>query len=256
MWEGDVVGLHSLGLINRALRKALLARGVELGLSFPGVGSVTHEQLASDPVLDARRGRLPVGGAPHVWVAHRWPPRLYRPPGGRWAFFWPWEFGSLPRAWLPAAKRADEVWGYSRAVRDVYIEAGVPPGRVHVVPVGVDPEVFRPECEAAPLPQGPKFHFLFVGGTIHRKGIDVLLSAYQLVSRPGDGVGLVIQDMGARTFYRGQTPGAAIAALRGRAYPVAHREKSLPPEGFISHHGACDCAVQPYRGEGFALPVV
>jgi glycosyltransferase involved in cell wall biosynthesis len=256
MWEGDVGGLHSLGLINRALCKALLARGVELGLSAPGVGSVTPEQLASDPVLDARRGRPPVGGAPHVWVAHRWPPRLDPPPEGRWAFFQPWEFGSLPRAWLPAAKRADEVWAYSRAARDVYVEAGVPPDRVHVVPLGVDPEVFHSGCEAAPLPPGPRYRFLFVGGTIHRKGIDVLLAAYERAFRPGDRVGLVIQDMGARTFYRGQTAGAAIAALRDRGYTVEYREESLPPEGLASLYAACDCAVQPYRGEGFALPVV
>jgi glycosyltransferase involved in cell wall biosynthesis len=254
-WEGDFDGLHSLALINRALCLALIGRGVDLGLSAAGVGAVTPERLAPDPALEDRRGRPPAGGPPQVWVAHRWPPRLDPPPTGRWVFFQPWEYGSLPRAWLPAAQRADEVWAYSRAVRDCYLDAGVPPDRVHVVPLGIDPQVFRPGREPAPLPLGPEFRFLFVGGTIHRKGIDLLLTAYERAFRPGDGVGLVVQDMGAHSFYHGQTAGAAIAALRGRGYPVEHREEPLSPGELAGLYAACDCAVQPYRGEGFALPV-
>ena len=254
VWEGDVDGLHSLGLINRALCLALVRRGVDLGLVTEGVAAVTPERLVPDPALEARRGQLPSGGPPDVWVAHRWPPRLEPPPSGRWAFYQPWEYGSLPKAWLPAALRADEVWAYSRYVRDVYLDAGLPPDRVHVVPLGVDPETFRPGLEPAPLPPGPQFRFLFVGGTIRRKGIDLLLAAYGRAFRPGDGVGLVVQDMGSRSFYRGQTAGAAIAALRDRGYPVKHREEPLAPAGLARLYAACDCAVQPYRGEGFALP--
>ena len=254
VWEGDFDGLHSLGLINRSLCRALLRRGVDLGLSAGGVGVVTPERLMPDAGLEARRDRPPAGGPPHAWVAHRWPPRLEPPPAGRWAFFQPWEYGSLPRAWRGAAGRADEVWAYSHAVRDVYLEAGIPPGRVHVVPLGVDPEVFRPGCEPMPLSPGPRYRFLFVGGTIHRKGIDVLLAAYERAFRPGDGVGLVVQDMGVRSFYRGQTAGAAVAALRSRGYPVEYREDPLPPGELARLYASCDCAVQPYRGEGFALP--
>jgi glycosyltransferase involved in cell wall biosynthesis/predicted O-methyltransferase YrrM len=255
MWEGDFDGLHSLGLINRNLARALIGRDIDMGLATAGVGPVAPERLASDPALEARRGRSPAGGPPEVWVAHRWPPRLDPPPTGRWAFFQPWEYGRLPKAWLAAALRADEVWAYSRSVRDVYVEAGVPADRVHVVPLGVDPEVFRPGRGPAILPPGPAFRFLFVGGTIHRKGIDLLLAAYERAFCPGDGVGLVIQDMGVNSFYRGQTAGAAIAALRDRGYPVEHRVDALAPDGLAGLYAACDCVVQPYRGEGFALPV-
>ena len=52
---------------------------------------------------------------------------------------------------------------------------------------------------------GPEFRLLFVGGTIYRKGIDLLLAAFSRAFRPGDGVGLVIKEMGAKSFYRGQT---------------------------------------------------
>jgi glycosyltransferase involved in cell wall biosynthesis len=67
----------------------------------------------------------------------------------------PWEYGSLPKAWLPMLRRVDEVWAYSRSVRDCYLEAGVPPERVHVIPLGVDSQVFRPGLDPLRLPPGP-----------------------------------------------------------------------------------------------------
>ena len=256
VWEGDFDGLHSLGLINRSLCRALAARGVDLGLAAAGVAAVTPDRLPPVPELEARRDRGPAGGAPHAWVAHRWPPRLDPPPRGRWAFFQPWEYGRLPKAWLPAARRAGEVWAYSRSVRDVYLDAGVPAEKAHVVPLGFDPDVFRPGVDPAPLPPGPGYRFLYVGGTIRRKGADLALAAYGRAFRPGDGVGLVVQDMGAGSFYRGQTAGAAAAALRAKGYPVEYRRDAVAPEDLARLYAACDCLVQPYRGEGFALPVL
>ncbi len=254
-WEGDWRGLHSLGLINRALCGALMARGHDLTLD-PGGPTPTPELLEADPRLEARAARGPEAGPPQVTVTHRWPPRLDPPPRGRWAFFQPWEFGSLPKAWLPAVARADEVWAYSRAVRDAYLDAGVPPEKVRVVPLGVDPAVFRPGLGPADLGPGPSLRFLFVGGTIARKGVDLLLAAFAQAFRPGDDVGLVVQDMGTTSVYRGQTAGAAIAALRDRGHHVEYRAEPLRPAALAGLYAACDALVQPYRGEGFALPIL
>ena len=117
------------------------------------------------------------------------------------------------------AAQVDEVWAYSRYVRDCYLEAQVPRDKIHVVPLGVAPEVFRPGLEPLALQAGPEIRLLFVGGTIHRKGIDLLLAAFSRAFRPGDGVGFVIKEMGAKSFYRGQTAGAEIAALRQPGMP-------------------------------------
>ncbi len=40
----------------------------------------------------------------------------------------PWEYGSIPKAWMPALRHVDEVWAYSRSVRDCYLDAGMPGG--------------------------------------------------------------------------------------------------------------------------------
>jgi glycosyltransferase involved in cell wall biosynthesis/tetratricopeptide (TPR) repeat protein len=258
IWDGDLEGLHSLALVNRALCRALLDRGHDLGLlARPEADGVQiPERLPEDPRLSARFGRGPEGGPAQVHVRHRWPPRLDPPPEGRWVFMQPWEFGSLPSAWLPALRQVDEVWAYSRSVRDCYLDAGVSPARVHLVPLGVDPAIFHPGAQPLPLPARPDFRFLFVGGTIHRKGFDLLLTAYTRAFRPTDGVGLVIKDMGTRSFYRGQTGQGMVADCRARGYPIEYRDGALDERELAGLYAACDCLVHPYRGEGFALPVV
>jgi len=138
VWEGDFEGLHSLGLVNRAVCRELLRRGHDLGLigDGPEAAVQTEERLLLDPRLTARLGRGPIGGPAQVRVRHRWPPRLEPPPHGCWVLMQPWEYGSLPKAWLPMLRRVDEVWAYSRDVRQCYVEAGVPSHRVHVAPLG------------------------------------------------------------------------------------------------------------------------
>ena len=130
----------------------------------------------------------------------------------------PWEFGSLPRSWIgPMSDEVDEVWAYSRFVRDCYIASGVPADRVHVVPLGVDPRRFHPGAKPFPLKTTKPFKFLFVGGTIHRKGIDVLLKAYAETFTAADPVCLVIKDMGGDSFYRGQTAAERIGQIQSAA---------------------------------------
>ena len=54
---------------------------------------------------------------------------------------------------------------------------------MRVVPNGVDRGVFNPAGERYPLGTDDRFTFLFVGATIYRKGIDLLLEAYTAAFR-------------------------------------------------------------------------
>jgi glycosyltransferase involved in cell wall biosynthesis len=108
------------------------------------------------------------------------------------------------------------------------------------VPLGVAPEVFRPGVEPLVRPAGQGFRFLFVGGTIRLKRIDVLLDAFARAIRPNDAVGLVIKDMGSKSFYRGQTGEAEIAALRERGYHVDDIDRTLSEDEMAALYAACD----------------
>jgi hypothetical protein len=123
----------------------------------------------------------------------------------------PWEYGSIPKGWLEALGQVDEVWAYTEYVRDCYLAAGVPAERVHVVPLGVDCERFSPQAPPLPLPTKKRFKFLFVGGTIHRKGIDVLLEAYARTFTAGRGrAGPPCYGRGRRSTSPASTRGCAV----------------------------------------------
>ena len=258
VWEGSQGSLHSLALVNRELCLRLARRGHDLSLvplELPDPLGVPSLPL---PAALASRLHRSLGRAADVHVRHAWPPDFRPPAAGRWVVVQPWEFGSLPRAWLPPLLNdADEVWAYTHHVRDCYVQSGVPADRVHVVPLGVDCDHFRPDAAPLPLRTRRRFKFLFVGGTIWRKGIDVLLAAYGHAFSDRDDVCLVIKDMGTDSFYRGQTGVEHIARLRQRpgVPEVEYLDRSLTAEELAGLYTACDCLVLPYRGEGFALPV-
>jgi GT2 family glycosyltransferase/Flp pilus assembly protein TadD len=255
-WEGAFFNYHSLAVVNRELANALLRTG-ELAIA-PVAAEPPQFDGSEIPALAPLAAASAQSAAhPDVTIRHAWPPRFEQPPG-KWVMIQPWEFGRLPTAWLvPMRDAVDEVWAYSRAVKNVYVESGVPSEKVHVVPLGVDPTRFHPGVEPLPLATEKRVRFLFVGGTIWRKGIDVLLEAYRRTFRRSDDVCLVVKDMGGDSFYKGQTAGEAIREIQADpdAPEILYLTDTLTDDEIPRLYAACTCLVNPFRGEGFALPV-
>jgi glycosyltransferase involved in cell wall biosynthesis/Tfp pilus assembly protein PilF len=258
VWEGDQLKIHSLAHVNRHICQHLLTRGHELML-LPGVDETESPATPAAWHALANRIQRPLSRPADIHVRHQWPPNFQPPSEGRWVLMQPWEFGSLPKAWIePILRQVDEVWVPSRFVRDSFLQSGVPGDLVHVIPLGADPEHFRPDIPPLPLTTRKRFRFLFVGGTLWRKGIDVLLDAYTRAFNCGDDVCLVIKDMGVGTFYRGQTAEERIAEIQAAAAApeIVYLNRELSDEELAGLYTACDCLVHPYRGEGFGLPIV
>jgi tetratricopeptide (TPR) repeat protein len=153
--------------------------------------------------------------------------------------------------------QVDEIWTPSQYSKECFVRAGIPEDRVLVIPNGVDVSAFSPEARPIALPTEKRFKFLFVGGTIKRKGIDVLLRAYSQAFGGEDDVCLVIKDMGVGTLYPGQSAEAQIQAYRehpGRP-EIIYLQEELATDSMSSLYTACDCLVHPFRGEGFGLPI-
>ncbi len=258
VWQGGFFNMHSLALANREITLVLAESGqVELALAATESGDV---ELARDPRL---AGLLPLVGRttdtpPLIHVRHGWPPRFDPPEQGHWVMIQPWEFGRLPQDWVaPMRDQVDEIWAYSQFVKQVYVDSGVPAEKVFVVQLGVDPDRFRPDVTPRALKTTKSFRFLFVGGTIWRKGIDVLLRAYAGTFRRKDDVCLVIKDIGMDTFYKGQNASADIRRMQedSDAPEIEYITESIPEDEMPGLYTACQCFVHPYRGEGFGLPV-
>ena len=258
-WEGAFFVHSSLAHVNRELVLALLGSGrCELGL----IPFEPHQfGVEEDPerlMAIAERLERPLAGEVDFHIRHRWPPDFSRPAAGRLVLIQPWEFGRIPQSWVqPLRENVDQVWAYTEHVRQCYLDSGIDPAQVQVVPLGVDTRNFRPGLEPLELPTDKRFKFLFVGGTLFRKGIDVLLEAYRTRFTPGDDVCLVIKDMGVQTFYSGHNAGELIRELReDPACPeIVYLTEDLPSTQIARLYAACDCLVHPYRGEGFGLPV-
>ncbi|MDP9387057.1 MAG: glycosyltransferase, partial [Actinomycetota bacterium] len=257
-WVGDHYARHSLAHVNR-----------ELGLRLAGSARVALEVVSTEPngpgtAADPRLGPLQgctgdVLGAPaQIEVRHQWPPDWRPPDHGAWVVVQPWEFGGLPDEWLPALHHeVDEVWCYTNHVRHCYVASGVPEEIVRVVPLGVDARRFTPDGPPYPLRTSKGTRLLFLGGTIPRKGIDVLLRAYGDAFSADDDVCLVVKSTGSSSFYRPSAQDDAVRALADdpAAPEVELITDDLSPEEVAALYRSCHVLVHPYRGEGFGLPV-
>lgn len=230
-WEGSSSTNHSLEIVNREILERL-SRHEAIDLREPSLADVT--------------------------VRHQWPLDPHPPAAGRWVVMQPWEYGSIPQRWLDLFRlEVDEVWVYSEYNRSEYVAAGLPEDRVRVVPLGVADPFLRADGEPYPFTSDHGYRFLFVGGTIVRKGIDLLLDAYVSNFSRRDDVCLVIKDFGTGSYYRDQNHAAQIRELlRDPAAPaIEYIDRELTVEEMHSLYRGCDALVHPYRGEGFGLPI-
>jgi glycosyltransferase involved in cell wall biosynthesis len=238
-WQGDHGLATSLSIINDRI-------AARLGGPVQRVG---------------RDGTSLTAPLPHpaaVEVRHHWPPDLRPAPSGALAAIVPWEFGAVPSEWVTSIEaNVDELWVPSEYVRRMYIAGGVDAERVRVIPNGVDLELFDPRRETDGERTDPRTRFLFVGGLIWRKGPDVLLDAWRAAFAGRDDVVLIVKDFGADGVYRGadRAPFTAYAAS-GELPAIELLQAELEPTELAALYRSCDVLVHPYRGEGFAMPVL
>ncbi len=151
--------------------------------------------------------------------------------------------------------------------RQAFLRHGFAQEKVHVVPHGVDPAIFRPvsaqERAEARQTLGIRpelFVFLHAGAVTPNKGIDLLLTAFARLRRKHPQAALVIKDQ--RLLYL-STGREVLAAVR-KEHPELWNRETLCAVGMLGTnfnlaqmrllYGAADAYVSPYRAEGFNLP--
>ena len=257
VWEGSQFVYHSLALVNRELCLQLIDNNYNLSI-------IPYEKHLFGHEDDTRLLKLALrfntkSDKTDIHVRHHWPPNLKAPRLGHWVIIQPWEFGPLPKEWVEKFQvEVDECWVPSHYVKQCYVESGVDEARVFVIPNGINPKVFHPQVAPTPLETKKRFKFLFVGGTIHRKGIDILLKIYSETFTSDDDVTLIIKDFGGDAFYQGQTIAEYIKRLQTNknAPEIIYINQTLPENELVGLYTACDVLVHPYRGEGFGLPIL
>ncbi|HEX3549356.1 MAG TPA: methyltransferase domain-containing protein [Candidatus Elarobacter sp.] len=261
-FQGEFFAYNSMALVNRELARALLAHG---DVAIVPDEPAPEPSVLADERFAALRERVRRGVPPcDVLIRQSNGAADFRRVDGAPAIvqILPWEYGTLPRAWVDGIRAggADEVWTPSEYCRTMFLEAGIDADRVAVVPNGVDPERFSPDRPVTPypLPTRKAFTFLFIGGALPRKGLDVLLAAYRRAFTRDDDVALVLKLFGTRTFYQLEDGGAALRAFAGDAGApeLVVIEDELTDEDVVRLYRTCGALAFPYRGEGFGLPML
>jgi hypothetical protein len=251
---GDFFSGFSFAFVNRRLVKQLLERGnIDISIRTQPIVVDRVEPEYRDFALIAARGVE----APDITVANGMTPNRSVPARSRYVYYLPWEFGAMPVFWYEALREeCDEIWVPSTYNVETYIGDGFPRQRLSLVPHGVDTAIFHPESRDTRYP--PRFRFLFVGATIPRKGIDVAINAYIRAFMPSDDVVLTIKDVNALSFYRDTNKRTEIGELlRQSNLPrIEYVEATISDRDMANLYREADCLIHPYRGEGFAMPVL
>ncbi len=254
--EGNLSPAGSYGIVNLNLGRALSRRGHQVAFIGFDLG---HDDLAK-LIADQSFEGLPVSaGEPEngadIRIRQIWPPVWTRRRREELlVVIQPWEFGSVPLSWIDGIANVDAVWVPSEYCKRGYIQSGVDPKKVWVVPNGFEPDEIVPLLPS----RHPRTRLLFLGGTIFRKGIDVLVNALDTLDDAMlDSVDLVVKDVGADSFYINQSLLDDSLAAHSRVQARTTVEKRHLERGQLLQLIAdSDALVQPYRAEGFGMPVL
>lgn len=142
---------------------------------------------------------------------------------------------------------ADHVLTVSELARQTYVEAGVPPERVHAVPLGADLELFTPAAadDRRERQGGNGLTFLFCGAAIYRKGFDLVVRAFDRVAAEAPGTRLRVVG----------TAGDAAHHLDDRPRAGVQRTGPLPQTELAEELRRADCLVLPSRHDSYGMVV-
>lgn len=252
VWHSSFVSLTGYSGASRAFVGGLDAAGIAVRPLYL-FNNDAHEEQESGPLPPHLRElqHLPLRlDAPQVVFARG---DLFSKNSGRPRIGYTMlETDRLPAAWVEQANQMDAIWTPTAWGAEVFRASGVT-RPVFVVPLGIDPVVYRPAPPRTRLAERTIFVSVFEWG--RRKGPDLLLKAYRAAFQPHDDVLLILKiDNRAPA----SNPLQEIAALLPSPAPpvgIIYNQR-LSPQRMAELYQGADCFVLPTRGEGWCMPAL
>lgn len=246
---------------------AQLTRKIALGLDAAGIVvkiSPIKWGDAPEGVDTATRiqlSRMISAPIPQRITIHIGPPDLYRTPvAGYSILFAMLESDRIPTHWAPICNCFNEVWVPTEFNRVTFIAGGVHPGKIKIVPLGVDHRLFLPP-PAGERPHHP-FTFLSVFEWIPRKGYDLLIKAFARLFNAKDArLVLKVQKNAGYRDCRAEITAEIESLCSAVGKPASARQievisEILSEKEMASLYARSDCFVLPSSGEGWCFPIV
>lgn len=257
-FEGPFESSYSLALVNRQLALAMERRHPGATRIWPTEGPGDYQPdsqgLANHPEAAAIYFRTRKASQPDVLVRNLWPPRLRDMDGLLNLSAFAWEESAIPSEIVEEINASvDGLIAPSEFCRKTYVDNGI---KVPICIYGHGCNHFESVVARLPRPPLPgKFRFLHVSSAFPRKGVDILLKAFESAFAGDTDVVLVL-----KTFPNPHnTVKSMLDAIRRRSPAVVDRiywiNEDMDESDIKGLYESCHAFVAPTRGEGFGLPM-
>lgn len=187
-----------------------------------------------------------------------YPEEMYRFGGQPRIGYTVFETDRVSAAGIHQLAQLDQVWAPTAWGRGVLLQHGLDAARVHVVPEGIDPTIFRPGL--APLPELTAlegFRFLAVGKWEARKGVVELLRAFDAAFAPDTLVWLIAHFTSSVAALQQIDVATEIDRLnlRNRGRVVLIQSPLSTDAAMARLYNSCHAFVSASRAEGWGLPL-
>lgn len=192
---------------------------------------------------------------PGILFRNAWPPNFAKPmPGFIYIHHQAFEFQGIPVSWVdPLNNITQDVWVPSEYNAHAFEASGIRRDKIFVLKHGIEFGKFNVSVPGYPIPTQKAFKFLFNGGLLSRKGIDVLLDAYTAAFKATDNVTLILHSVYGDDFHLDKIN----AVQRNATMPeILFLQDELTHLELVQLYKAADIYVSPYRSEGFGLTVL
>jgi len=249
---------HSLAIINRKLAVGL-HNNKEVNVFITPLDSFGSEHKVPKEEIKILKGlERKEEITPDVQIRHTYPPMWRWPVSDKTKviFIQPWEYSKVPLEWQYKWENfADAVITPSMWTGDKYLDAGLNPNRLRVIPNGYDNKVFNTNPEESKFFDPKKFTYLFVGNHQARKGLDILLNIWRTAFVRADNVQLFIKD--TPQIYGQNNLLSQILQLQYHldCGKIIYNADLLSEKDMANIYKNAKVVVHPYRGEGYGMHV-
>lgn len=251
---------HSLSIVSRKLCLEMIKNGVNLTI-IPLDRYNPHFKVSKDelkiikPFINKELKQC------DIEIRHSYPPILSWPSdkNTKIVFIQPWEFNRMPFEWKDTFQNfADAVFVPSTWVSNIYINAGINPEKVKVVPNGYDPNIYNTKEVAISdnkFFDANKFIVTYVGNGQYRKGVDILIQAWHKSFVRADNAILFIKDTPQVYGQSNILENIIQLQYKSDCAKVIYNDDSLTEEEMSMIYKHSDLIVHPHRGEGFGMHI-
>lgn len=238
------------------VRKHVLVWDVseDAALSFSSLNAV-KDSLKHVSIKSVHYCRV---GVPSMYLQWKWPVQTERPnccPAHTCVLVYvvAWEMGQIPKVWTKFLKNSvDYVWTLSEYSTRMFLNAGINEMKIQTIPLGVNCSHPSPStCSIRGLTESETTQiFLYIGGVLPRKGVDVILRSWCEAFTIDQDVALVIK---VTYSHGGDEIMREIREIAGGKRCA----KLILLEGFVDNinclYDKADVLIHPARAEGFGL---